>query len=73
MQGHINKDSPYESEEQYGVGNPSDLVVTLRSFKEEIRIYKAYNDRIIQAQEKQVEVNSILLLSLSELQGQGPL
>jgi len=28
------KDSPYEPEEQYGVGNSFDLVVTLRRLKE---------------------------------------
>lgn len=44
------KDSHYESEEQYGVGNPSDLTVTLRGLKEEIIICKADNDWIIQAQ-----------------------
>ena len=43
------KDSPYESKEQYGVGNPSYLAVTLRSLKEEIRSCKEDNDRIIQA------------------------
>ena len=47
------KDSPYESEEQYGVGNSSDLENTLRSLKEEIRSCKEDNDRIMQAQEKQ--------------------
>ena len=41
------KDSPYESEEQYGVGNSSDLAVMLRSLKEEIRICKVDNDIII--------------------------
>ena len=41
------KDSPYESEEQYGVGNPSNLAVTLRILKEEIRICKADNERIM--------------------------
>jgi len=61
------KDSPYESEEQYGIGNSSDLAVTLSNLKEEIDIYKADNDRIIQAQEKQAKVNTILLQHLSEL------
>ena len=46
------KDSPNESEEQYGVGNSSDLADTLRRLKEEIRSCKADNDRIMQAQEK---------------------
>ena len=47
------KDSPYESEEQYGVENSSILEDTLSSLKEEIRSCKAYNDRNIQAHEKQ--------------------
>ena len=47
------KDPPYEFEEQYGVGNSSDLADTLRSLKEEIRSCKANNDRIMQAKEKQ--------------------
>ena len=41
------KDSPYESEEQCGVGNPSDLEVTLRRLEEEIRSCKVDNDIII--------------------------
>jgi len=42
------KDSPYESEEKYGVGNSYDLEVTLSSIlKEEIRSCKEDNDIII--------------------------
>ena len=55
------KESPYESEDQYSVGNSSNLANTLRSLKEEIRSCKVDNDRIIQAQEKLVEVNAIIL------------
>ena len=55
------RDSPYESEEQYGVGNSLDLAVTLRSLKEDIRSCKADNERIIQTQEKHAKVNAILL------------
>ena len=61
------KDSTYESKDQYSIGNSSDLVVTLRSLKEEIRSCKVDNGRIIQAQEKQAMVNAILLQSLSDL------
>ena len=59
------KDSPYESEEQYGVGNSSDLTITLGSLKEEIRSCKVDNDIIIEAQEKLAEVNAFILQSLS--------
>ena len=41
------KDSLYESEEQYSVGNPSDLAVTLRILKEDIRSCNEDNDKII--------------------------
>jgi len=40
------KDSLYESDEQCGVGNSSDLADTLRSLNEEMNC-KAENDRII--------------------------
>jgi len=59
--------SPYESEEKYGVGNPSNLEFTLRSLKEEIRSCKAENDRIIQSQTKLVEVDVVILQSSSDL------
>ena len=62
------KNSPYESNKQYGVGNSSDLVDTLRILKEEIRSCKVDNDRIMQEKEKQVEVNAMILQSLSNLQ-----
>lgn len=62
------KDSPYESKVQYGVGNSFDLVVTLIRLKEDIRSCKTDNDRIMQAQEKQAEVNVVILQSLSYLQ-----
>ena len=62
------KDSPYESNEQYGVGNSSDLLDTLRRLKEEIKSCKADNDRIMQAQEKQEEFTAVILQSFSKLQ-----
>lgn len=52
-----------------------DLVDTLRSLRENIRILKANNNRLIEAHEilarahrKQVEVNAVILQSLSDLQ-----
>ena len=62
------KDSPYKSDEQRGDGNSSDLTDTLRSLKEEIKSFKVENEKIMEAQEKQGEVNAILLQSLSYLQ-----
>jgi len=57
------KEYPYESEEKYGVGNSFELEDTLRSLKEEIRIFKVDNDRIMQAQQNQEEVNAMILQS----------
>ena len=62
------KNSPYESNEQRGVGNSSDLANTLRSLREEIMSWKVDNEKIIQAQEKQVEVNAILLLMFVKIE-----
>jgi len=62
------KDSPYELDEQRGVGYSSDFADTLRRLKEEIKSCKEDNEKIIQAQEKQAEVNAIILQSLLELQ-----
>jgi len=47
------KDSPYKSDGKHGVGHSLDLENTLISLKEEIKICKVDNDKIIQAQEKQ--------------------
>ena len=44
-------ESPYESDEKHGVGHSSDLADTLRSLKEEIKICKADNDKIIHLEE----------------------
>ena len=43
------KYSPYESDEQRGVGHSSDLEYTLRRLKEEIRSCKVDNDKIMHA------------------------
>lgn len=67
------KDSPCELNEQRGVGLSSNMEDTLKSSKEEIRISKVDNGKIMQEQEKQVEVIVILIQSFSELQRQGPL
>ena len=60
------EDSPYESEEQYGVGNSSNLTVTLIILKEEIRSCKVDNDIIMQVQEKQAEVNAMTRATLDQ-------
>jgi len=55
------KDSPYELEEHYGVGSSLDLIVTLRSLKENIGSCKADNERIIWAQEMLAKVHAVIL------------
>lgn len=65
------KDSTYESEEKYGVGNSSDLADTLRRLKGKKRSCKGDNDIIIQVQDKLEEVNAVILQSLSDLHQQG--
>ncbi len=52
---------PYALDEIHVVGKYSHLVDTLRILEEEIRSRKVDNDKIMQAQEKQEEVNVILL------------
>lgn len=47
------KDSPYESDEQCGVGDSSYLVDIFISLKEEIESCKVNNEKIMEAQEKQ--------------------
>ena len=66
MVNHSSRDSPYGPYEQCGVGNSSDLVETLRSFKEKIRRRKVDNDSITQTQEKQEEVNAVILQFFSK-------
>jgi len=40
-------DSPYQSDDQCGVGHSSDLEDTLRGLKEEIRSCEVDNDKIM--------------------------
>jgi len=61
-------ESPYASYEKCGLWYSSDSENTLRILKEETRNCKVDNEWIIQAQEKQVEVNATLPQSLLELQ-----
>jgi len=61
MVDYSSQDSPYGSDEKRGAGNSSNLADTLRSLKAEIRSCKEDNDKIMQAQEKQAEVNVVIL------------
>jgi hypothetical protein len=65
-EGSHNRDE--ESDERRVVGTPPDLVETVRSLMVELQSCKADNERMMKEQEKQTEINAVLLQSLSDLQ-----
>jgi hypothetical protein len=67
-EGSHNRDE--ESDERRAVGTPPDLVETVRSLMVELQSCKADNERMMKEQEKQIEINAVLLQSLSDLQRQ---
>jgi hypothetical protein len=66
--GESSHNKEEESDERRMVETPPNLVETVRSLREELQIFKADNDRLMKEQEKQTEINVVLLQSLSELQ-----
>jgi hypothetical protein len=67
-EGYHNRDE--ESDERRAVETPLDLVETVRSLMVKLQSCKADNERLIKEQEKQTEINAVLLQSLSNIQGQ---
>jgi hypothetical protein len=67
-EGSHNRDE--ESDERRVVGTPPDLAETVRSLMVELQSCKADNERMIKEQEKQTEINAVLLQSLSDIQRQ---
>jgi hypothetical protein len=67
-EGSHNRDE--ESDERRAVGTPPDLAETVRSLMVELQSCKADNERMIKEQEKQTEINAVLLQSLSDIQRQ---
>jgi hypothetical protein len=67
-EGSHNRDE--ESDERRVVGTPPDLHDTVRSLMVELQSCKDDNERMMKEQEKQTEINAILLQSLSDLQRQ---
>jgi hypothetical protein len=65
-EGSHNRDE--ESDERRAVGTPTDLAETVRSLMVEMQSCKADNERMMKEQEKQTEINAILLQSLFDLQ-----
>jgi hypothetical protein len=66
--GSHNRDE--ESDERRAVETPLDLAETVRSLMAELQSCKADNERLIKEQEKQTEINAVLLQSLSDIQRQ---
>jgi hypothetical protein len=66
--GSHNRDE--ESDERRAVETPPDLAETVRSLMVELQSCKANNERLIKEQEKQTEINAVLLQSLSDIQRQ---
>jgi hypothetical protein len=66
--GSHNRDE--ESDERRAVETPLDLAETVRSLMVELQSCKADNERLIKEQEKQMEINAVLLQSLSDIQRQ---
>jgi hypothetical protein len=68
--GEISHNREEESDERRVVETPPDLDETVRSLMEELQSCKADNERLIKEQEKQTEINAVLLQSLSDIQRQ---
>ena len=58
-EGSHNRDE--ESDERRAIGTPSDLAETVRSLMVELQSCKADNERMMKEQEKQTEINAVLL------------
>jgi hypothetical protein len=67
-EGSRNRDE--ESDERRAIGTPPGLAETMRSLMVELQSCKANNERMMKEQEKQTEINAVLLQSLSDLQRQ---
>jgi hypothetical protein len=67
-EGSHNRDE--ESDKRRAIGTPPDLAETVRSLMVELQSCKADNERMMKEQEKQTEINAVLLQSLSDLQRQ---
>jgi hypothetical protein len=67
-EGSLDRDE--ESDERRVIGTPLDLAKTVRSLMVELQSCKDNNERMMKEQEKQIEINAVLLQSLSDLQRQ---
>jgi hypothetical protein len=67
-EGSHNRDE--ESYERRAVGTPPNLAETMKSIMVKLQSCKADNERMMKEQEKQTEINAVLLQRLSDLQRQ---
>jgi hypothetical protein len=58
-EGSHNRDE--ESDERRVVGTPTELAETVRSLMIELQSCKANNERMMKEEEKQIEINAVLL------------
>jgi hypothetical protein len=68
--GEASQNIDKESDERRAIGTPPNLAETVRSLMVELQRCKADNERMMKEQEKQTEINAVLLQSLSDLQRQ---
>ena len=66
--GSHNRDE--ESDKRRAVETPPDLVETVRSLMVKLQSCKGENERLIKEQEKKMEIDAVLLQSLSDIQRQ---
>ena len=66
--GSHNRDEEFD--ERRVVGTPLDLAETVRSLMVELQSCKANIEMMMKEQEKKIEINAVLLQSLSNLQRQ---
>jgi hypothetical protein len=64
-EGSYNRDE--ESDERRAMGTPPNLAETVRSLMVELQSCKADNERMMNEQEKQTEINAVLLQRLFDL------
>jgi hypothetical protein len=67
-EGSHNRDEEFDK--RRAIGTPPDLAETVRSLMVELQSCKVDNERMMKEQEKQIEINAVLLQSLSDLQRQ---
>jgi len=56
-----------EFDERRVVETPQDLAKTIRSLMVDLQIFKTNNERLMKEQEKQTEINVVLLQILSDI------